>query len=162
MCCVSLFAQLRKRQKVCIGQNHVKILYIIWILLLTVASFPGPAQLSVAISTMRKDTKLSTLFRTASDEKLGGAWKRGQLTVHYQLCYAHHIQIEGLNNRSYIYTYIGHARGGDEHSLQFMYYSNYCSEVVVWLLCYILFLDCCVRCAVWTSFVFEVNDIIYV
>ena len=32
------------------------------------ASFPGPAQLSVAISTV---------IHTASDEKLGGAWVRG-------------------------------------------------------------------------------------
>ena len=68
--------------------------------------------------------------------------------------------MEGLHNNSYIYTYIGHARGGNEHSLQFIYYSNYCSELVVWLLYYILFLNCCVRCAVWTSFVFEVNHII--
>ena len=34
----------------------------------TVASFPGPAQLSVAISAV---------FRAASDENLGGAWERG-------------------------------------------------------------------------------------
>jgi len=26
---------------------------------------------------VRKDTRLSPLFRTASDEKLGGAWERG-------------------------------------------------------------------------------------
>ena len=36
---------------------------------LSLASFPGPAQLSVAI----------TLFRTASEEKLGGAWERGYI-----------------------------------------------------------------------------------
>ena len=35
------------------------------------ASFPGPAQLSVAISTVKR------VSRTASDEKLGGAWERG-------------------------------------------------------------------------------------
>ena len=29
--------------------------------------------------TVRKDTRLSPLFRTASDEKLGGAWERGYL-----------------------------------------------------------------------------------
>ena len=39
-----------------------------------VASFPGPAQLSIAIST---------LFHTASDEKLGGAWKRGYLMCEF-------------------------------------------------------------------------------
>ena len=33
------------------------------------ASFPGPTQLFVAITP--------TLFCTASDEKLGGAWERG-------------------------------------------------------------------------------------
>jgi len=29
--------------------------------------------------TVRKDTRLSPLFHTASDEKLGGAWERGYL-----------------------------------------------------------------------------------
>ena len=32
---------------------------------------------------MRKDTRLSTLFRTASDEKLGGAWERGYLSGYF-------------------------------------------------------------------------------
>ena len=38
---------------------------------------------------MRKDTRLSTLFRTASDEKLGGAWERGYHidTLKTQRCY---------------------------------------------------------------------------
>ena len=48
--------------------NTVKVLTILFKYIDQVASFPGPAQLSVAIST---------LFRTASDEKLGGAWERG-------------------------------------------------------------------------------------
>ena len=30
---------------------------------------------------MRKDTRLSPLFRTASDGKLGGAWERGYVEV---------------------------------------------------------------------------------
>ena len=30
---------------------------------------------------MRKDTRLSTLFRTANNEKLGGAWERGYLNL---------------------------------------------------------------------------------
>ena len=42
---------------------------LVWLVVLyaDIASFPGPAQLSVA----------DTLFRTASDGKLGGAWERG-------------------------------------------------------------------------------------
>ena len=36
---------------------------------------------SCDVAHMRKDTRLSPLFRTASDEKLGGAWERGYFSV---------------------------------------------------------------------------------
>jgi len=41
------------------------------------ASFPGPAQLSVACSTDWKGP------RTESDGKLGGAWERGYAHPHH-------------------------------------------------------------------------------
>ena len=43
-----------------------------------VASFPGPAQVSVTCST--GPTQLSVACSTASDGKLGGAWERGYLS----------------------------------------------------------------------------------
>ena len=48
----------------------------------TIASFPGPAQLFVAISTEKQDT----LFHTASDRKLGGAWERGYPNYMNECC----------------------------------------------------------------------------
>ena len=44
------------------------------------ASFPGPAQLSVACSTIKRG-------HTASDGKLGGAWERGWCCTSYS-CYS--------------------------------------------------------------------------
>ena len=46
---------------------------------LDVASFPGPAQLSVACSTVKRErVRVRVRVRvTVSDRKLGGAWERG-------------------------------------------------------------------------------------
>ena len=50
---------------------------------LDVASFPGPAQLSVACSTVKRERdRVRVMVRvrvrvTVSDGKLGGAWERG-------------------------------------------------------------------------------------
>ena len=46
---------------------------------LDVALFPGPAQLSVACSTVKRE-RVTVRVRvrvTVSDGKLGGAWERG-------------------------------------------------------------------------------------
>ena len=61
---------------------------------------------------MRKDTRLSTLFRTASDEKLGGAWERGYLSGYFTYPAISHIRLFHISGLVPTTSPVGSVVGG--------------------------------------------------
>ena len=74
---------------------------------------------------MRKDTWLSSLFRTASDEKLGGAWEQDYVPIAYKY---HHstmlpsafIRVRSASHNANSNKRIMSFRSLDKFSLRFM------------------------------------------
>ena len=86
-----VYFHLTTRSTLGVYDSHLPLARYMWLFLLFWAQC-AHAQLNPFyhpfypnVTHVRKDTRLSPLFRTANDGKLGGAWEQGYLSLSWQI-----------------------------------------------------------------------------